>query len=105
MLLNYIGQTSSEITSITISFTERLDEPWTSPCPLPNGSPRSPDLTHCGLTLWRYAKGKFMQKLWRWKWVVSPSIVPSGNFAELNRTVTCMVLKANDKRTSSPLPR
>ncbi|GFY11048.1 hypothetical protein TNCV_4470351 [Trichonephila clavipes] len=37
--------------------------------------------------------------------VVSPSIVPSGNFAELNRTVTCMVLKANDRRTSSPMPR
>ncbi|GFX75919.1 hypothetical protein TNCV_2238911 [Trichonephila clavipes] len=36
--------------------------------------------------------------------VVSPSIVPSGNFVELNRTVTCMVLKAN-RRTSSPLPR
>ncbi|GFU01845.1 piggyBac transposable element-derived protein 4 [Trichonephila clavipes] len=34
--------------------------------------------------------------------VVSPSIVPSGNFAELNRTVTCMVLKANDRRTSYP---
>ncbi|GFU69863.1 hypothetical protein TNCV_112821 [Trichonephila clavipes] len=34
--------------------------------------------------------------------VVSPSIVPSGNFSELNRTVTCMVLKANDRRTSSP---
>ncbi|GFT96269.1 hypothetical protein TNCV_3907071 [Trichonephila clavipes] len=33
--------------------------------------------------------------------IVSPSIVPSGNFAELNRTVTCMVLKANDRRTSS----
>ncbi|GFU28424.1 hypothetical protein TNCV_3579881 [Trichonephila clavipes] len=33
------------------------------------------------------------------------SIVPSGNFAELNRTVTCMVLKANDRRTSSPMPR
>ncbi|GFW76818.1 uncharacterized protein TNCV_59161 [Trichonephila clavipes] len=32
--------------------------------------------------------------------VVLPSIVPSGNFAELNRTVTCMVLKANDRRTS-----
>ncbi|GFS66418.1 hypothetical protein TNCV_3856721 [Trichonephila clavipes] len=34
---------------------------------------------------------------------VSPSIVPSGNFAELNRSVTCMtcmVLKANDRRTS-----
>ncbi|GFX63991.1 hypothetical protein TNCV_41671 [Trichonephila clavipes] len=44
-----------------------------------------------------------MQKLCR-RWVVSPSIVPSGNFAELNRTVTCMVLKANDRRTSSPLP-
>ncbi|GFV74841.1 hypothetical protein TNCV_1040791 [Trichonephila clavipes] len=27
--------------------------------------------------------------------VVSPSIVPSGNFADLNRTVTCLVLKAN----------
>ncbi|GFT63084.1 hypothetical protein TNCV_705161 [Trichonephila clavipes] len=27
--------------------------------------------------------------------VVSPSIVPSVNFTELNRTVTCMVLKAN----------
>ncbi|GFV54094.1 hypothetical protein TNCV_5119291 [Trichonephila clavipes] len=37
--------------------------------------------------------------------VVSPSIVLSGNFAELNRTVTCMVLKANDRRTSSPIPR
>ncbi|GFW55837.1 DDE_3 domain-containing protein [Trichonephila clavipes] len=37
--------------------------------------------------------------------VVSPSIVPSGNFAELNRTVTYMVLKANDRRTSSPMPR
>ncbi|GFU87672.1 hypothetical protein TNCV_2935941 [Trichonephila clavipes] len=34
--------------------------------------------------------------------VVSLSIVPSGNFAELNRTVTCMVLKANDRRTSCP---
>ncbi|GFW57695.1 hypothetical protein TNCV_2926141 [Trichonephila clavipes] len=34
--------------------------------------------------------------------VVSPSIVPSGNFAELNRTVTCMVLKANDRHTSCP---
>ncbi|GFS83753.1 hypothetical protein TNCV_610891 [Trichonephila clavipes] len=34
--------------------------------------------------------------------VVSSSIVPSGNFAELNHTVTCMVLKANDRRTSSP---
>ncbi|GFV31747.1 hypothetical protein TNCV_2442181 [Trichonephila clavipes] len=33
---------------------------------------------------------------------MSPSIVPSGNFAELNRTVTCMVLKANDRRTSCP---
>ncbi|GFS97753.1 hypothetical protein TNCV_2559021 [Trichonephila clavipes] len=38
--------------------------------------------------------------------IVSPSIVPSGNFAELIRSVTCMVLKvmANDRRTSSPLP-
>ncbi|GFS66078.1 hypothetical protein TNCV_2510721 [Trichonephila clavipes] len=43
-----------------------------------------------------------MQKLWRRRQVVSPSIVPSGNFAELNRTVTCMVLKANDRRTSCP---
>ncbi|GFV59034.1 hypothetical protein TNCV_1814231 [Trichonephila clavipes] len=35
--------------------------------------------------------------------VVSPSIVPSGSFAELkNRTVTCMVLKANDRHTSCP---
>ncbi|GFU37300.1 proline dehydrogenase 1, mitochondrial [Trichonephila clavipes] len=34
--------------------------------------------------------------------VVSPSIVPSGNFAELNRTVTCGVLKANDRRTFCP---
>ncbi|GFX70986.1 hypothetical protein TNCV_1689691 [Trichonephila clavipes] len=34
--------------------------------------------------------------------VVSPSIVPSGNSAELNRTVTCTVLKTNDRRTSSP---
>ncbi|GFX23226.1 hypothetical protein TNCV_4560081 [Trichonephila clavipes] len=34
--------------------------------------------------------------------VVSPSIVPSGNFAELNRTVTCMLLKANDRCTSCP---
>ncbi|GFY19973.1 hypothetical protein TNCV_2146661 [Trichonephila clavipes] len=37
--------------------------------------------------------------------VVSPSIVPSGNFTELNRTVPCMVLKANDRRTSSPMPQ
>ncbi|GFW61580.1 hypothetical protein TNCV_348281 [Trichonephila clavipes] len=34
--------------------------------------------------------------------VVLPSIVLSGNFAELNRTVTCMVLKANNRRTSCP---
>ncbi|GFU51841.1 hypothetical protein TNCV_3733541 [Trichonephila clavipes] len=34
---------------------------------------------------------------------VSPSIVSSGNFAELIRTVTCMV--ANDRRTSNPLSR
>ncbi|GFV52272.1 hypothetical protein TNCV_3197721 [Trichonephila clavipes] len=34
--------------------------------------------------------------------VVSPSIVPSGNFLELNHTVACMVLKANDRRTSCP---
>ncbi|GFU50970.1 hypothetical protein TNCV_4461651 [Trichonephila clavipes] len=32
---------------------------------------------------------------------------PFGNLSELNHTVTCMVLKskANDRRTSSPLPR
>ncbi|GFU86730.1 hypothetical protein TNCV_4303801, partial [Trichonephila clavipes] len=30
---------------------------------------------------------------------------PFGNLAELNRSVTCMVLKANDRRTSSPLLR
>ncbi|GFT79405.1 uncharacterized protein TNCV_604241 [Trichonephila clavipes] len=30
---------------------------------------------------------------------------PFGNFTELNCTVTCMVLYANDRRTSSPLPR
>ncbi|GFW31415.1 hypothetical protein TNCV_3416711 [Trichonephila clavipes] len=46
-----------------------------------------------------------MPKLWRWKSVMSPSIVPSGNFAELIHTVTRMVLKANDRRTSSPLPQ
>ncbi|GFY20780.1 hypothetical protein TNCV_1120141 [Trichonephila clavipes] len=46
-----------------------------------------------------------MPKLWRWRSVVSPSIVPSGIFAELIRTVICMVLKVNDRRTSSPLPR
>ncbi|GFT26200.1 hypothetical protein TNCV_1544111 [Trichonephila clavipes] len=34
-----------------------------------------------------------MAKLWRWRKVVSPSIVLSGNFAKLIRTVTCMVLK------------
>ncbi|GFY30459.1 transposable element Tcb1 transposase [Trichonephila clavipes] len=34
--------------------------------------------------------------------VVSPSIVHSENFTKLNRTVTCMVLKTNDRRTSSP---
>ncbi|GFV50482.1 uncharacterized protein TNCV_1861631 [Trichonephila clavipes] len=43
--------------------------------------------------------------------MVVPSVVmsyrPFGNFIELNRTVTRMVLKANanDRRTSSPLPR
>ncbi|GFS53906.1 uncharacterized protein TNCV_3761411 [Trichonephila clavipes] len=36
--------------------------------------------------------------------VVSPSIVPLGKFAKLTRTVICMVLKANDRRASSPLP-
>ncbi|GFT34578.1 hypothetical protein TNCV_4125341 [Trichonephila clavipes] len=34
--------------------------------------------------------------------VVSPSIFPLGNFDELNRTVTCMVLNANDRRSSCP---
>ncbi|GFT21658.1 hypothetical protein TNCV_617611 [Trichonephila clavipes] len=34
--------------------------------------------------------------------IVSPSIVPLGNFSELNRSVTCMVLKTNDRRTSCP---
>ncbi|GFY11445.1 hypothetical protein TNCV_3182841 [Trichonephila clavipes] len=43
-----------------------------------------------------------MSKFVRWRQVVSSSIVPPGNFAELIRTVTCMVLKANDRRTSSP---
>ncbi|GFU70349.1 hypothetical protein TNCV_2106881 [Trichonephila clavipes] len=32
-----------------------------------------------------------MAKLWWWRLVVSPSFVPSGNFAELIRTVTCTV--------------
>ncbi|GFX69376.1 hypothetical protein TNCV_1547071 [Trichonephila clavipes] len=42
--------------------------------------------------------------------MVASSIVmfysPFGNFPELNRTDTCMVLKAkaNERRTSSPLP-
>ncbi|GFX82015.1 hypothetical protein TNCV_2572141 [Trichonephila clavipes] len=47
-----------------------------------------------------------MSKLWRWKQVVSQSIVPSGNFVEIIRTVICMVIKAkaNNRRTSSPLP-
>ncbi|GFW67057.1 hypothetical protein TNCV_4030771 [Trichonephila clavipes] len=61
-----------------------------------------------------------MPKLWRWRSVVSPSVVkksdlphrlwqhsffPIGNIPELNRTVTCMVLKvkANDRRTSSQM--
>ncbi|GFT48652.1 vesicular glutamate transporter 2.2 [Trichonephila clavipes] len=34
--------------------------------------------------------------------VVSPSIVLRGSLLSLNRTVTCMVLKANDRRTSCP---
>ncbi|GFW77163.1 hypothetical protein TNCV_2725931 [Trichonephila clavipes] len=37
--------------------------------------------------------------------VESPSIVPLGNFAELNHTVTCMGLKTNGRHTSSPMPR
>ncbi|GFS71837.1 hypothetical protein TNCV_3715121 [Trichonephila clavipes] len=35
--------------------------------------------------------------------VASPSMVPSRNFAELNRTLTCMALKTNDRRTSNPM--
>ncbi|GFV68365.1 hypothetical protein TNCV_2539681, partial [Trichonephila clavipes] len=52
-----------------------------------------------------------MPKLWRWRQMVAPSIVMFYrfflNFTELNRTVICMVLKAmaNDRRTSSRLPR
>ncbi|GFV57453.1 hypothetical protein TNCV_1608981 [Trichonephila clavipes] len=30
-------------------------------------------------------------------------VTTSGDFTELNCTVTCMVLKANDRRTSSPM--
>ncbi|GFU93517.1 hypothetical protein TNCV_947591 [Trichonephila clavipes] len=30
---------------------------------------------------------------------------PFGNFSELNGTVTVLVLKASDRRTSSPFPR
>ncbi|GFW74123.1 hypothetical protein TNCV_4176681 [Trichonephila clavipes] len=30
-----------------------------------------------------------MLKLWRWRYIVSPSIVLTGNFAELIRTVSC----------------
>ncbi|GFV41778.1 uncharacterized protein TNCV_3629291 [Trichonephila clavipes] len=30
---------------------------------------------------------------------------PFRNFIDINLTVTCMVLKANDRRTSNPLPR
>ncbi|GFV50919.1 hypothetical protein TNCV_2770051 [Trichonephila clavipes] len=53
----------------------------------------------------------FMPKLGRWRYMAASSIVMFyrlfGNFTDLNRTVTCMVLKAtaNDRRTSSPLPR
>ncbi|GFS86151.1 hypothetical protein TNCV_660421 [Trichonephila clavipes] len=32
-------------------------------------------------------------------------VAPLGNFAELIRTLTCMVLKANDRRTFSLLSR
>ncbi|GFX00213.1 hypothetical protein TNCV_297021 [Trichonephila clavipes] len=52
-----------------------------------------------------------MPKFWTWRSVVLTSTVkiyrPFGDFTELNRTVTCIMLKgkANDKRTSSPLPR
>ncbi|GFX75347.1 hypothetical protein TNCV_3043691 [Trichonephila clavipes] len=52
-----------------------------------------------------YFKLSSMPKLWRWKSVVSPSIVPSGNFAELIRTVTSevrvvdsLVVRASDSR-------
>ncbi|GFV03503.1 hypothetical protein TNCV_5060441 [Trichonephila clavipes] len=47
-----------------------------------------------------------MSKLWRSRLVVSSSFVTSWNFTELVRAVTCMVLKskANDRRTSIPLP-
>ncbi|GFT30062.1 uncharacterized protein TNCV_715281 [Trichonephila clavipes] len=38
------------------------------------------------------------------RWCRHLSSLPR-NFAELNRTVTCMLLKANDRRTPSPLPR
>ncbi|GFU97315.1 hypothetical protein TNCV_3889301 [Trichonephila clavipes] len=38
------------------------------------------------------------------RWCCHPCFL-SGNFAELNRTVTCMVLKANDRRTSTHLSR
>ncbi|GFU14097.1 hypothetical protein TNCV_2536461 [Trichonephila clavipes] len=43
-----------------------------------------------------------MPKLGRWRSMVSPSIVPLRNFVELIRSVTCMVLKANDRHTSTP---
>ncbi|GFX89322.1 hypothetical protein TNCV_1340211 [Trichonephila clavipes] len=46
-----------------------------------------------------------LTKLWRWRSVVSPSIVSSENFAELIRAVTCIMFQANDRRTSSPLTR
>ncbi|GFV05902.1 hypothetical protein TNCV_2552691 [Trichonephila clavipes] len=35
-----------------------------------------------------------MAKLWSWRYVVAPSIAPSGNFSVLKRTATCMELKA-----------
>ncbi|GFT30250.1 hypothetical protein TNCV_3467051 [Trichonephila clavipes] len=63
---------------------------------------------YCGLSHERRGTGEYFPHLQlnaEIVEVVSPSIVPSGNFAELNRTVTCMVLKTNDRRTSSPLPR
>ncbi|GFU35303.1 hypothetical protein TNCV_2143561 [Trichonephila clavipes] len=52
-----------------------------------------------------------MPKSWRWRLVVAFSIVkfyrPFGNFSKINRTVTCMVLKAkaNDMGTSNHLSR
>ncbi|GFT56407.1 hypothetical protein TNCV_2333851 [Trichonephila clavipes] len=67
----------------------------------------------CPKVLWAESSGK-------WRIFPSPSVPclicgggdrggaaiyrPFGEFHELIRTVICMVLKANDRRTSSPLP-